>query len=213
MKIKIGLNSLVVAKLTEDVSAALSEEGTASVTYDEIVPLPNVQNIDFSPKTQTADVDADDVTTTLIQCSGADGNIQRTMFTPEEEAMLLDKTVLEDGTIVSTGDDNPAYFAIGFRQPIYGGGLLCMWILRAKFTEGDFAAETKGTEKLNPQSDKLSFKSATRMCDNAWRVAKVVQSEEEIGDFFTIETLQKLYKKTSAPAVVEEEPEEEPMDA
>ncbi len=195
MNIRIGLNSFVVAPLKEDISAAQAADGIAKVTYGEIKRFPDIQNIDYSPRIQTADVDADDETTTINKTSGADGSVQRTMFTPEELAEILDGTILEDGTVLSSEDDEPGEYAIGVKIPVFGGQTLLLWILRAKFSQGDFAAETKGNDKLNPQSDKISFKSHKRKCDKMWKITKLISSEEEEGDFFTVEKISQIYKK------------------
>ena len=160
MNIRVGLKGFRVAELKKDESKIMSTDGTAKVEYGNIVPLKDVQNIDLTIRTQSADVDADDVTETLSKASGYDGKVQRTMFTPEEQAMLLGETILEDGTVCSSEDDEAPEFAVGFMCKVYGGKVLAMWVLRSKFNLGDLSAETAGTDKLNPQSDSLSFKSS-----------------------------------------------------
>ncbi len=168
MKIRIGLNSYKVAQLMKDISAEAAEDGTAAVKYKEIVSMPDVQNIDLTARSQSADVDADDISTTLSKCSGYDGKVQRTAFTPIDQAMLLGETILEDGTVVSSPKDEAPEFATGFICPVHGGSFLAMWVLRCKYATPDFSAETAGTEKLNPQSDTISFKSSSRASDDKY---------------------------------------------
>lgn len=192
MKIKVGLRGLRVAALKADVSAILAEDGIAKVDYDEVQILPNVQNINLTARKQSADVDSDDETDTLTQCSGYDGTIQRTMFTPDEEAMLLGSKKLKDGTVVSSSDDEAPEFAVGFMCQLNEGGYYACWILRAKFSDGDITAESAGDNKLNPQSDVLSVKSSYRASDHAWRFGKIVKSEKEAAEYLTIETIKQL---------------------
>lgn len=195
MLIKLGLRGLRVAKLEEDVSTSAAADGKAFVRYGEIIKLPKVQNIDLTARSQSADVDADDVTETLAQCTGYDGKVQRTFFKPAEQAMLLGETIQKDGSVASTSNDDAPYYATGFVCKMSGNKFYAAWILRCKYSTGDFSAETAGTEKLNPQSDTLSFKSSTRAADEAWRVYNVFDSEAEAESFLTLDRLHMLAEK------------------
>lgn len=198
MIIRIGLNSYKVARLEKDTSAAGAEDGKAVVSYKEVLTMPDVQNIDLTARSQSTDVDADDITTTLTKCSGYDGKVQRTAFTPEEQALLLGETILEDGTVISGSDDEAPEYATGFCCPLYGGKVLAVWILRCKYSGGDLSAETGGTEKLNPQSDSLSFKSSARSADKKWRVYKLCENETEAEKFLQLDTINKIYEKNGS---------------
>ena len=171
MQIRTGLKGLRIAKINSDKSAAMTG-GEPKVEYDEVKHLLNVQNIDLTAKTQTTDVDSDDCTDVLSKCTGYDGKAQRTMFSPAEQAMLLDET-------------------------------LAVWLLRTKYSTSDFSAETAGTEKLNPQSDTMSFKSMARRADGVWRIYGVFDTEKEADAFLTVEKINKIYAKgtTSTPTV------------
>ena len=125
------------------------------------------------------------------------------MFSPAEQAMLLDETLTEDGIYVSTEKDDPAEFATGFMTPLNDGKILAVWLLRTKYSTSDFSAETAGTEKLNPQSDTMSFKSMARRADGVWRIYGVFDTEKEADAFLTVEKINKIYAKgtTSTPTV------------
>ena len=192
MKIKIGLRGLRVAKLKQDLSATLAEDGKAAVDYEAVQVLPNVQNVNLTARKQSVEVDSDDQTDTLMQTSGYDGTIQRTMFTPEEQAMLLGEKTLENGTVVSSSDDEAPEFAVGFMCQLNTGGFYTCWILRAKFSSGDITAESAGDNKLNPQSDVISVKSSYRAADHAWRFYKIVETETEAAAFLTVDTIKQL---------------------
>jgi phi13 family phage major tail protein len=198
MNIRVGLKGLRVAQIKKDESKITSSTGESIIEYGDIVPLKDVQNVDLTARTQSTDVDADDVTETLAKCSGYDGKVQRTMFTPEEQALLLGETVTDDGVIVSSENDEAPEFATGFTCRVYGGKVLAMWVLRTKYSMGDFSAETSGTDKLNTQSDTLSFKSMARKSDGMWRIYKMFDSEDEAEKFLTLDTLQKIYEKKTA---------------
>ena len=192
MQIRTGLKGLRIAKINSDKSAAMTG-GEPKVEYDEVKHLLNVQNIDLTAKTQTTDVDSDDCTDVLSKCTGYDGKAQRTMFSPAEQAMLLDETLTEDGIYVSTG----------FMTPLNDGKTLAVWLLRTKYSTSDFSAETAGTEKLNPQSDTMSFKSMARRADGVWRIYGVFDTEKEADAFLTVEKINKIYAKgtKSTPTV------------
>ncbi|MBQ9598860.1 MAG: hypothetical protein IJJ55_06005 [Clostridia bacterium] len=192
MKIKIGLRGLRVAQLKDDISATLAEDGKAVVNYEAVQVLPNVQNVNLTARKQSVEVDSDDQTDTLMQTSGYDGTIQRTMFTPEEQAMLLGEKTLENGTVVSSSDDEAPEFAVGFMCRLNTGGFYTCWILRAKFSSGDITAESAGDNKLNPQSDVISVKSSYRAADHAWRFYKIVETETEAAAFLTVDTIKQL---------------------
>lgn len=196
VKIRTGLHGLRIAKLEEDIVPSMTADGEASAPkYGEIIKLPNVQNFDLTARTQSQDIDSDDATDIISKCSGYDGKAQRTMFTPSEQSMVLGETMLADGTVVSHSDDEPPEFAIGFVCPMAGGEYFAAWILRAKFSLGDLTAETAGTNKLNPQSDTLSFTSMERKCDKAFRLYGTFSDEKEALSFLTLDRLQKLYEK------------------
>lgn len=192
MNIKIGLRGLRVTKLKKDLSATLAEDGKAAVDYEAVHVLPNVQNINLTARKQSAEVDSDDKTYTLMQCSGYDGTIQRTMFTPTEEAMLLGEQTLEDGTVISSADDEAPEFAVGFMCQLNEGGYYACWLLRAKFSSGDITAESAGDNKLNPQPDVISVKTSYRAADHAWRFGKIVKTEAEAAEFLKVDTIKQL---------------------
>ena len=119
------------------------------------------------------------------------------MFSPVEQALLLGETVLDDGTVVSSEADEAPEFATGFTCRMHGGKVLAVWVLRTKYSTSDFSAESAGTDKLNPQSDTISFKSLARNADGTWRIHRECDSEAEAVKFLTLENLQKLYVKKS----------------
>lgn len=197
MEIRIGLKGLRIAKLTKDMDAIMSPTGKPEVAYEKVISLLDTQKINYTPKIQDASVNADDKTTPITKCTGAEGSIDRTMIAPEEAAMLLNHKVI-DGMIVSGEKDEPAEFATGFQCEIYGGKILCQWLLRTKYSEGNFEGESGSDDALNTKSDSISFKALTRKCDKAWRFHEIVDTEEEAAGFFTLDRLQKMATDANA---------------
>lgn len=201
MQIRVGLKGLRIAKLDKDESAIITGD-EPNVEYGEIKYLENVQNIDLTAKTQSVDVDSDDSTDVLTKCTGYDGKVQRTMFSPADQALLLGEHLTKDGFYASTGNDVPDEFATGFMTPLNNGKIFAVWLLRTKYSASDLSAESGGEGKLNPQSDTMSFRSSTRRADNAWRFYKVCNTEKEADEFLKVETLNKIYKEDETTPTV-----------
>lgn len=198
--IRVGLKNLVMAELTKDNDANMSQNGTAEVTYGKIKQMPNVQSIELNATLQEANVDSDDTTDVLSVCSGYNGTVTRNAFSPEDLAWLLGEKKV-DGINVSTGADEAPYVAFGFKTLLKGKGsggqYLYMWVLKAKFSQSNFSAQSKGNETLTPQADAISFKSSSRNCDGAWRFYARSNSASMDGTFFSQSTLQKLATATT----------------
>nr|DAE46632.1 MAG TPA: major tail protein [Caudoviricetes sp.] len=193
--IRVGLKSLVMAELTKDNDANMSENGQAEVAYGKIKSMPNVQSLELNATVQETNVDSDDTTDVLSVCSGYNGTVTRDAFSPEDLAWLLGEKKV-DGINVSTGADEAPYVAFGFKTLLKGKGsggqYLYMWVLKAKFSQSNFSAQSMGNETLTPQADAISFKSSSRYCDGAWRFYTRSNSGSMDSTFFSQNTLQKL---------------------
>lgn len=193
--IRVGLKNAVIAQLTNDQSSTETGTGKASVTYGEIQALPRVQQMDLTATTQSVNVDADDWTDVIDQCSGYTGTITRDCFTPDEMRIIMGEKAI-DGINVSTSNDAAPYFALGFKSLLKGvnanGKYLYMWVLKTKFSQSNMTAQSMGNETLTPQPDAITFKSVNRASDNAWRMYTLSDSPDMDATFFSQETLQKL---------------------
>lgn len=192
MEIRIGLKNLRIAELTKDESAEMSNDGMPHVAYGTINRLANVQKINYKPSVQTQSISADDVSEDITQCTGAEGSMDRTLITPEESALLLNKKVFEDGIAVAGRDDEPREFATGFQCKIKGGKTLYIWLLRTKYSETDFTAETAEEGSIKAQADTISFKSFNRKCDDGWMYNGISDDPEFAKTFFSQATLQRM---------------------
>lgn len=209
--IRVGVKQACLMELLEDVSEYEAADGNAYVRYGAPKYLPNLQKVDLTPSTQETDVDADDTTMSLSVCSGYDGSITRNSFDPEEQAWILGEKIV-DGVVVSTSNDKPKSFAFCFKSIMDGEDdsgketYLYMMVLKTKFSQSNFSAESKGKKKLTPQPDELSFSSSNRKADGAWRFYARSNDPTFGKKFFTQEMAQKLSEAASgvnyAPAEV-----------
>lgn len=193
--VRVGLKKLVMSELITDIGAGMSEDNIPKVVYGAIKPMPNVQSLELNANVQEVNVDSDDGTDIISSCTGYSGSVVRNAFSPEDQAWLLgEKTV--DGMNVSTGADDAPYVAFGFKSLLQGEGAentyLYMWVLKAKFSQSNLSAQSKGNETLTPQADSLSFKSSARECDGAWRFYMRSSEAKADATFFTQKTLQTL---------------------
>lgn len=190
--IRTSCKKAVAALLKIDKSEMETESRTPEVLYSDIIPLPNVQNVDLTMSVQNANVDSDDATDVIEVCNGCSGTVTRDSFTPDECAILLGEHKI-NGINVSKGEDEASYCAFGFQSMLKGknadGRHLCMWILKTKFALNNMTAQSMGNESLTPQADSLSFKSTNRSCDGAWRFYILTNKQDEINKFFTKDTL------------------------
>lgn len=193
--IRVSCKKAVVALLNRDKSELEAEARTPEVLYSDIMPLPNVQNIDLTMSVQSVNVDSDDTTDAIESCTGCSGTITRDSFSPEENAILLGEKRI-NGINVSRGGDEAPYCALGWQQLMKGQNAdnkhLCMWILKTKFALGSMTSQSMGNETLTPQADAMTFKSSSRKCDDAWRFYILTNKQDEINKFFTNETLQTI---------------------
>ena len=72
---------------------------------------------------------------------------------PAAAAALLGATVDENGVLISRGEDNPAYVAIGFRARKADGKYRYFWLYRVQFAVPGNSLQTKG--------DSISFSTPT----------------------------------------------------
>lgn len=209
--IRVGVRQACLMELLEDVSEYEAADGNAYVRYGAPKYLPNVQKIDLTANTQETDVDADDTTMPLSVCSGYDGSVTRNSFEPDVQSWILGEKKV-DGIIVSTSNDKPKSFAFCFKSLMDGEDdsgketYLYMMILKTKFSQSNFSAESKGRKKLTPQPDELSFSSSNRKADGAWRFYARSNDPTFGKSFFTQETAQLLSEAANsvyyAPAEV-----------
>ena len=197
--IRVGVKQAVVMPLLKDQNELETESGKPEVQYGAPVILPRLQKVELTPRMQSVDVDADDWTDTLDLCSGYDGTVTRDSFTPDDLALLLREKKIDDIN-VSTYHDEPGEFAFAFKaqlagiksnnpdKPMYS----YVMVLKTKFSQGSYSAESKGNNKLTPQPDALSFKSSNRNADGAWRFHAYSDDPDFGKKFFTQETAQKL---------------------
>ncbi len=199
--IRVGLKNLVIAPLIKDNSAMMSESGEPEIVYGALKALPDVQSLELTASVQSVNVDADDATDTIDQCSGYSGTVTRSCFSPDDLSLILGEKKI-NGIVVSSNVDNAPYFAMGFKSVLQGkdanGKYLYMWILKTKFAQSNMSAQSKGNETLTPQPDAITFKSSSRQCDGEWRMYTMSNDPETDKTFFSLATLQMLATAASS---------------
>lgn len=143
MSTRIGCDNLVAAKLLTDTGSA--------ATWDTVFPLTGVKSISISPNSSDETLFLDDgpaeTATTLgkIEVTIAKGDL-----TTDQKAFLLGHSVDTKGGLVSAGNDNAPWLAIGFRTLKSNGKYRYVWLYKGKFAEPDDKNETK-TDKVTFQ--------------------------------------------------------------
>lgn len=157
---KYGLKKAYIAILNTDVSSGS--------TYYEPEAFKKLQNVVVNPINASADVPADDgIDETIDEAYGAEGTIQRSQTTDDEKVKILGHRKL--GTTV-VGSGAAPYCAFGYKRTATGGTYLYVWLLKAKFSEASYTAETKQPQGITPQYDAFGYKAIRRASDNEWHV-------------------------------------------
>lgn len=185
LDVKTGLQSLYYAIITSDMKGA--------IVYEPPVPLLNVQQVQVNPLVATANINADNKTDEVALCTGADLTVQRVMFTPEEESILLGRIIDENGGVYGGRTDNPPYIALGYERTLgTSGKSLFVWIFKTKFRPSNSTADTEAVDTITPQFDSYTARATTRDADGQW-IYNIESDDPDFAEtFFTTTLLQKL---------------------
>ncbi len=133
----IGLRDLYVAKLTEDESGAPA--------YAAPKRLAKGITVDLAIETSEGTLYADDsVDETVKEFKSGALTLSVNDLSVETEAELLGKQTDADGVVYASGDDEPPYFAVGFRAKKAGGEYRYVWLYKVKFGVPNEKYSTKG---------------------------------------------------------------------
>jgi len=142
----IGLDKLYYSKITEDTNG---EE-----TYGTPVQLAKAISAELSVELNEAVLYADDGRAESVK-EFKSGSISLNVDELDKThvADLLGASVDENGVLVSRGEDNPSYVAIGFRAKKANGKYRYFWLYRVQFAVPGTSLATKG--------DSISFSTPT----------------------------------------------------
>lgn len=175
----IGLNSFHIAKVLTD-----TDSGT---TYETPIKVPGIVSLSLSPQVETANQYADDRVYEIINnFTSVDGSVTLNELPTDIYQKLLGKTVGASGAVYDNGDDESAYYAIGFKAPkSRNRGDVYFWLYKGQFRQPDqeFNSKNEGAEGVTTT---LAATFIKRNSDGNWRV--FMDTEDEGTDatgFFT----------------------------
>lgn len=169
---QIGVRDLYYCKVTKD--------DATGVTYDTTPKrLAGLINININPTINNGTLFADDgPADTASSLGGIAVTFNTKDISTDDEAVLLGKTVDENGVAVDSKDDNPPDVAIGFRSLASDGSYLYVWLLKGKFQPYQEQFQTKDSN-INFQTPSITGAFVTRANDGKWRY-KVKSSDTSI---------------------------------
>lgn len=142
----IGLDKLYYAKITED--------SNGNETYGTPAVLAKAITAELSVELNEAILYADDGQAESVK-EFKSGTLSLNVDDLKKEVVadLLGAEVDENGVLISRGEDNPSYVAIGFRARKANGKYRYFWLYRVQFAIPGTSLATKG--------DSISFSTPT----------------------------------------------------
>ena len=142
----IGLDKLFVAPITED--------SNGNETYGTPVQLAKAISAELSVELNEAILYADDGQAESVK-EFKSGTLSLNIddLGHANAALLLGAEVDENGVLISRGEDNPTYVAVGFRARKANGKYRYFWLYRVQFAVPGTSLATKG--------DSIAFSTPT----------------------------------------------------
>ena len=142
----IGLDKLFVAPITED--------SNGNETYGTPVQLAKAISAELSVELNEAILYADDGQAESVK-EFKSGTLSLNIddLGHSNAALLLGAEVDENGVLISRGEDNPTYVAVGFRARKANGKYRYFWLYRVQFAVPGTSLATKG--------DSITFSTPT----------------------------------------------------
>lgn len=138
----VGLRDLFIAKVTEH-----EEEPD---TYGIPRRLAKMITVDLTPKTADGKLFADDGVDDIVdEFESGEIKLNINDLATDDQAELLGQEQDDDGVVYSSENDDPPYFAVGFRATKRGGRYRYVWLYKVKFAIPSEKYQTKG--------DKIEF--------------------------------------------------------
>ena len=142
----IGLDKLFVAPITED--------SNGNETYGTPVQLAKAISAELSVELNEAILYADDGQAESVKESKSRPlSLNIDDLGHANAALLLGAEVDENGVLISRGEDNPTYVAVGFRARKANGKYRYFWLYRVQFAVPGTSLATKG--------DSITFSTPT----------------------------------------------------
>lgn len=163
MKSHVGLKDVVIAPVMTDTS-----EGTS---YGEVQPVAGAIDMSITPSNADPDVQyADDIEYDVVN---PDPEIAVAMeFTQlplKIQADLEGHKLDDNGVLVQTAGDTPAYYAIGGKSELRDGGYRYVWLLKCRAKPITETYHTKEGQTITRQTGKIEFTAIKRASDNRYQ--------------------------------------------
>ncbi|MUV39478.1 hypothetical protein JNUCC1_03356 [Lentibacillus sp. JNUCC-1] len=182
-----GLKNFHFAPLTSD-----DDTGTV---YDTPSKLSEAVSASVEPNTATGRHFGDnEVVATASKLNYVTVNIDMTTLTAEDEALLLGKTLDDDGVLKEKGG-KPPYGAFGFEVTMDDGSSEFWWLLKGKFQEPTRSQNTE-TDSIEFGTPSMSGEFIRRKSDKEW---KFVGNESNTGFTSGGTWFDKVYEKPVGP--------------
>lgn len=169
----IGMRDLYIARCIED-----PMDGTT--VYGAPKRLAKAMKAELSVETAEGVLYGDDAVDT-IEKEFVKGTLKlgTTDLENTSEAELLGQSVDEDGVAFGGEEDDPPYWAIGFRAKKPGGLYKYLWIYKCKFKVPDETYETKG-DGINFQTPEIEGEFIKRDSDARWKANYVCKPSDPV---------------------------------
>jgi len=169
----IGLRDLFRAPIT------VNADGTE--TYGTPVRMAKAIQAQMSVTTAEAKLFADDsVDENVKEFVSGTLTLGINDLAPSEQAAVLGQTQDHDGVVIAGENDDPPYYAIGFRARKTGGRYKFIWLYKVKFAIPDENYQTKG--------DSISFNTPSivgtfiKRKDGNWKADYVGTPDDPVGE-------------------------------
>lgn len=177
---RIGVDMLYVAKITA--------ETTSSITYDTSQNIPGVRSIGLTINGDIFEIDADDGIYEAVQeQASVDGSMPLIGLDAETYAAITGATYsATNGVVEDYVNDNPSYYAVGFRALKADGSYEFVWLPKVMFGKPNMAYQNKGAG-VTPNAPEYMFKTIDRY-DQKWR-RRVMSDDTNLPSGNTVATL------------------------
>jgi phi13 family phage major tail protein len=170
----IGVRDLFIARCTESATG----ETAGEETYGTTRRLAKAIKIELAVTLAEAVLHADDaVDETISEFVSGEIKINANDISDEDEAELLGQEADEDGVNYSHADDEPPYWAVGFRAKKASGKYTYVWLYKVKFKLPDETYDTKA-DGITFNTPNLTGTFIKRNKDGNWR-AKITAAPNE----------------------------------
>ena len=173
---QVGLKNIYYAEMTSDTASA--------TTYATPVKLGNAISVDMNPTVDKNTLYGDDMAVaTNSNLKEITVTIETTEISLAARAALLGHEFTSD-TLIEKSSDLAPYVALMFESETHDGNILCVKLVKGKFTLTQETINTRG-ETYEYQPPKLEGTFVSRQSDNQIRLRKLYKAGASTADWYT----------------------------